>query len=117
VGEVLVAHYGRSDAVVQIMEMVQAAVDRGIKQLLTGAAPVRNAQPFHAGAPNQYAFGPREKYEAGEDGTMNTPSGLQEATDPNKPLKTKGGLILPGEGNARPASGHSDSPVPPDWVL
>lgn len=116
VGEVLVAHYGRSDAVVQVMEMVQAAVDRAIKQLLTGAAPAQNAQPFVDGAPNQYAFEARTSIETPE-GNMKIPEELQEVPDPNKPLKIKGGLILPGESNARPESGRSDGPVSSEWVL
>jgi hypothetical protein len=114
VGEVLVKHYGRNDAVVQIMEMVRMSVDRGIKQLMTGAAPEQNARPFTPDQPNRYVMPAREHIDA-PDGNMQPP----EPQDPNRPLQTRDGLILPpeGEDDARPSSGHGDDPVPQKWVL
>ena len=56
VGQVLAAHYGEQAWILQIMEMVQASVDRGVKQLAGTPGPTDNAQAFTQVDQNQYAM-------------------------------------------------------------
>ncbi len=44
-GQILVAQYGEHPWILQIMEAVQQAVDRGVKQLSGSQAPTANAMP------------------------------------------------------------------------
>lgn len=68
VGHVLVRKYGQQAWILQIMEMIQAATDRGIKQLSGSHGPMENAQPFQESGPsNPYRFGPRSPEEVQQD--------------------------------------------------
>lgn len=44
-GQVLVAKYGQQPWILQVMEAVQAAIDRGVRQLASTQAPTANAMP------------------------------------------------------------------------
>lgn len=61
-GQVLVAKYGQQKWLLQLMEMVQASVDRGIKQLSGTAGPTENAIGS-LDAPQGYAMPARTREE------------------------------------------------------
>lgn len=62
-GQVLVARYGQHQWILQVMEMVVASVDGGIKQLTGTPGPAQNAQSFTQVDPNHYAMGARTAQE------------------------------------------------------
>ena len=76
VGQVLVTKYGQQAWLLQIMEMVQAAVDGAIKQLSGSAGPTQNAAGSLK-APEAYAMPARTR----EDVIQGTPNIEQVASD------------------------------------
>ncbi len=75
VGQVLVAKYGQQQWLLQIMEMVMVAVDRGIKQLGGSAGPTENATGSLS-APATYALPARTREDVERDspGVISSPS-------------------------------------------
>ena len=86
VGQVLVARYGQQTWLLQIMEMVQSAVDRGIKQLSGSPGPSENAAGSLA-APQGYALPARTR----EDVVQTTPN-IQDVPSDN-PVPTNQRMV------------------------
>lgn len=85
-GQVLVAKYGQQPWLLQIMEMVQSAVDRAIKQLSGSAGPTQNAAGSLQ-APQGYALPARTR----EDVIQSTPNIEQMPSD--NPVPTNQRLV------------------------
>lgn len=94
VGQVLVAKYGQAAWILQIMEAVQAAVDRGIKQLSGSAGPQQNSMPGDI-QQQGYAMPAR----TGEEVIQAVPNIMQQRADIPLPNQQQVQAQLPVESN------------------
>lgn len=91
-GAILVQSFGEADWIFQVVEAVQIAVDRGIRQLGQGQQVSMNEQPLAQGAP--YRMPPRTaeqlkatEAEAAVTGTTNQQASFEQLKDPAKRIE------------------------------